>query len=211
MSYVDSLMSSGETLQLVTRQHWMTLVRSLLINGLLLVVLVLLSGVGTGLSVRYGGALTGVAAIAALVPLALLVRDLATWASRQYIVTTRRVIEVEGVLNRRISDSNLDKVNDSVVHQSALGRLLGFGDIEIITGSDIGLNRLSRINNPLRFQKMMLDNKEDLDALVRLREGPVPSGVDAASAIERLASLRDRGLITVEEFERKKAEMLTRM
>jgi uncharacterized membrane protein YdbT with pleckstrin-like domain len=149
--------------------------------------------------------------VAILVPAALLVRELAQWWARQYVVTSRRVMQLSGVLNRRVSDSNLDKVNDIVMTQSLLGRALGYGDIEIITGSDIGVDVLSRISDPIGFKRVMLDNKEDFDALVgRIHDGPT-GAPDVPSAMEQLNSLRERGMISPEQYEAKKAELLSRL
>lgn len=211
MSYLNELLSTGESVQLVTRQHWVTLVRSILLYGFLVALLVLISGIGAGLPAGFPHVAAAVAAALVIVPLAFLLREVLRWSNRQFIVTTRRVIEVEGVLNKNIGDSNLDKVNDLLLSQSVLGRLLGYGDIEIITGSDVGLNRLDRISRPMLFQRAILDNKEDLDTLARLRDDASVSGPEAATAIERLGALRERGLITAEEFDRKKAELLARL
>lgn len=211
MRYLESLLATDETIQLAVHQHWVTLLRTIVLAVCGIAVLVLLAGLGTGLAGGYGTAMAIVAGLAVLVPAVLLARDIARWSSKVFVITTRRVIEVEGVFNKRVSDSNLEKVNDLVMTQSALGRILGYGDIEIITGSDIGLNHLERIARPLEFQKTMLENKEDLDTLVRLGSGAAPDVGDLASAIEHLASLRDRGLLTTEEFERKKADLLARM
>ncbi|MCE7939588.1 MAG: hypothetical protein DYG90_13620, partial [Chloroflexi bacterium CFX6] len=155
-------------------------------------------------------AVVALAAVAALWALASLAVAVARWWNKLYIVTTRRVIEVNGLVAKTVTDSNLDKVNDVVLRQSAAGRLLDYGDIEIITGSDIGLNRFEWIADPLGFKRVMLDNKEDFDAIARA----VPSGaptVDIPAAIERLGELRERGLVSPEEFERKKAELLGRL
>ena len=133
MRYLDSLLSSGETVQLAVHQHWITLLRSLLLNGALFAVLVLVAGFGTGAgtTASLGRVLAIAATVALLVPLVLVGRDIARWSARQYVVTTRRVLEIDGVFNRRVSDSNLDKVNDLVLRQSFVGRLLGYGDIEV--------------------------------------------------------------------------------
>jgi uncharacterized membrane protein YdbT with pleckstrin-like domain len=213
MSYLESLMSTGETVQLATRQHWVRIARTIVVNGLLVVVLGAVA-FGAG-AAALGGAAQPVQLLAGLlllVPLALLVRDLSRWYSKLYVVTTRRVIEIEGVLDKVTRDSNLDKVNDVVLRQSALGRALGYGDIEIITGADIGVNHLEAIADPLGFKRTMLDNKEDFDSVLRLHEAVERSDDgDVSSAIERLGVLRDQGLVSPEEFERKKAELLARL
>lgn len=218
MSYLDSLMSTGETVQFSSRQHWVTLLRALAINGLLLIAGLLFAGWlfrgGETGPLRGAGPLLGWFVLALLLwPFARLAVAIARWWAKHYVVTSRRVIEVDGLVNRVVTDSNLDKVNDVVLRQGGLGRLLNYGQIDIITGSDIGLNRLEFIRDPIGFKRVMLDNKEDFDTLAR-RQIEAASAIDPAevpAAIESLAALRDRGHITPQEFEQRKAALLARL
>ena len=57
-------------------------------------------------------------------------------------------------------DSSLEKVNDVVMDQNFWGRIWGYGDIEIMTASEIGVNKLHMLANPVRFKTTMLDQKE---------------------------------------------------
>jgi len=214
-SYLQSLMSTGETVQFGTRQHPITLVRAMLQSGVVLLAAMAVGGLVTrraedlGPFSRILGAVLAVVAAWAALNLAVV---FARWRAKQYIVTTRRVLEVEGLLNKTVRDSNLDKVNDIVLRQSALGRVLNYGEIEIITGADIGLNRFEWIADPLTFKRVMLDNKEDFDTLARPQAADASdiSQSDIPAAIAQLGALRDRGLITPDEFERKKADLLSR-
>ena len=115
MKYLSSLMSSGETVQMVVRQHWVVVVRTIVVNGLAIAALALVAGFGFGLDNTGGRVLGYGAVLLAVVPLALCARDLARWSARQFVVTTRRVMEVSGVLNKQVSDSNLDKVIPAVI------------------------------------------------------------------------------------------------
>ena len=45
------------------------------------------------------------------------------------------------------------KVNDVKMEQSFLGRLLGYGDIEILTASELGVNLFRRIGLDERLHK----------------------------------------------------------
>lgn len=211
MKYLLSLMSSGETIQMVVRQHWIVIARSVVLNGLAIAALALVAGIGFGTSSTGGRIVAWAAAAAAVVPAAACLRDMSRWSSRQFVITTRRVMEVSGVFNKQVSDSNLDKVNDCVLRQSVFGRALGYGDLQIITGSDLGVDSLPRIRQPLQFQRALLDNKEDFDTLVRTGDGAAVPPTDIPGAIERLAEMHRSGLVTDEEFERKKADLLARM
>src|SRR4029077_5020382 len=45
------------------------------------------------------------------------------YVNQEYVLTNRRVIQVEGVLNRSATDSSLEKINDAVLSQSIFGRM----------------------------------------------------------------------------------------
>jgi uncharacterized membrane protein YdbT with pleckstrin-like domain len=171
MSYLESLLATDETIQRVARRHWIVIVTALVLNGLGVAAAAMLAGVTTGLWQADGGGLWMVATLALLGLLlwfaVRLLLELARWLATQYVVTSRRVLEVSGLFNKLVRDSNLDKINDLVLYQSALGRVLNYGDIEIITGADVGINKLEKLTDPVGFKRVMLDNKEDFDLLAR--------------------------------------------
>jgi membrane protein YdbS with pleckstrin-like domain len=166
----------------------------------------------------------------AVVPLAEVVRVVLDWVNERYIITNRRVMEVTGIINKHVRDSALEKVNDVDMKQSVVGRVLGYGTVQIITGSDIGINLFHRISNPVRFKRAMLNAKEQLHTTdLPLPAKPAPAGVLAVDAeaavpegspsaeghipdlIEELADLYRRGILSDEEFQAKKKELLARL
>jgi hypothetical protein len=162
------------------------------------------------------------ALIVALVPLAEVFRIFADWFFERYIITNRRVMEVKGIINKHVRDSALEKVNDVELDQSVWGRILGYGTVQIITGSDIGMNMFRRISNPVRFKREMLNAKErlgDETSPVPVGEGPVSSAGTATARAEarisdlliELAELRQKGILSEEEFQAKKKELLARL
>src|SRR3970040_80145 len=64
------------------------------------------------------------------------------WWNRQYVITSRRVIQVSGTFNKRVTDSSLEKVNDVKMVQSFFGRLFDFGDLELLTASEAVIDKL---------------------------------------------------------------------
>lgn len=166
----------------------------------------------------------------ALVPAAEVIRTFFDWLNERYIITNRRVMEVRGIINKNVRDSALEKVNDVELNQSMVGRILGYGTVQIITGSDIGVNEFHRISNPVRFKREMLNAKEryhqtgpDLDderASSRVTPGTggtlgvgdaSPAKGDIPDLIAELAELRQQGIISEEEFQAKKTELLARL
>jgi uncharacterized membrane protein YdbT with pleckstrin-like domain len=207
-AFLDELMSTGEHIQLTARRHWITVVGATVVYTALFLVLVLIAGVGFGAGAAgWSSALAYGSSGLAVVVLVILGITILRWYYRLFVVTTRRVIQTSGILYRRVSDTNLDKVNDVVLTQGPLGRLLGYGTIEIISGSDVGVDSFDRIADPMGFKRAMLDNKEDFDSLAR---AAVSAAAGGSSGIEELAELRAKGLISEEEFQAKRAELLER-
>jgi uncharacterized membrane protein YdbT with pleckstrin-like domain len=203
-SYVESLMGQKERILLVTRQHWFILFSRIFLEIILIVVLV--AGF-VAASLYYPVASLGF--ILVLVPLIGMVRDILIWSNRQYIVTNRRVIQVAGVFSKYVLDSSLEKVNDIKMNQTFLGRLFDYGDVQILTASELGIDLLERIANPIKFKTTMLNAKQELeidaDDLRVLHEDDIPT------LIAKLDELRKQGIISEQEFQKKKAELLAKM
>lgn len=68
---------------------------------------------------------------------------------RQYVVTNNRLIFKRGIINRKSHELLLKKCEGVQVDQSILGRLLGFGTVEVTTGEVT--NSYKYIANPLKF------------------------------------------------------------
>ena len=175
--------------------------------------------------------LTGwLAIVVAVVPAVELIRILLDWLNERYLITNRRVMEVRGTINKSVRDSALEKVNDVELRQSIVGRLLGYGTVQIITGSDIGVNEFRRISNPVRFKREMLNAKENYHLAgpgfeeERAISRAAPTTGEAAKAVDaeppqgdipdliaELAELHQQGIISDEEFQTKKTELLARL
>ena len=72
--------------------------------------------------------------------------------SSDFAITNRRVIIKVGLFSRRTLEMNLDKVESIHVDQSIIGRMLGYGNIEVIgTGGTREL--FMCITSPIEFRK----------------------------------------------------------
>jgi len=142
-----------------------------------------------------------------LIPIATMTRDVLAWTNREYIITSRRVMQISGIIYKNVTDSSLEKVNDVKLVQSVWGRMFGFGDIEILTGSELGANLFRRIANPIKFKIAMMNAKE------RLERGSESGGVsnDIPTLINGLDQLRKQGVLSEEEFQAKKKELLAKI
>jgi uncharacterized membrane protein YdbT with pleckstrin-like domain len=206
-AYLESLLGEREKIVLMSRQHWLLLVREVLVESIAIAAIFALVTVIWILWVP--NPLIALAYALLIFPILSLLRDVTVWSSHKYLVTTRRVIQIFGVINKNVTDSSLEKVNDVKMEQSALGRLFNYGDIEILTASEFGVNRFTRISDPVRFKTAMLNAKEQLDGdRVDLMKHPA---MDVPALIAGLDALRKQGALTDEEFEAKKADLLARL
>ena len=205
--YIQDLLGENERILLVTRQHWFVLFSNILLEILLIVLII--AGVTVAQIFFPLVPLVSFGYILVLVPLAGMIRDILVWSNRQYIVTNRRVIQVTGVLSKEVLDTSLEKVTDVKMSQSFFGRLFNYGDIEILTASELGVNFFKSISDPVGFKTAMLNAKEGMS----FDEGGVHTqpAEDIPVMIAKLDELRKKGIISEAEFQRKKSDLLAKM
>ena len=175
------------------------------------------------------------------------------WMNEEFVVTTRRVLQLEGVVNKKVTDSSLEKINDAILTQSLIGRIFGYGDLDILTASEAGISRLRKLRDADDFKRSMLEAKHELElelsgsrplpspplrttspesapaaaaaATPAPAEPPPPapapapatppppqmSADDVTRTLASLADLHERGAISTEEYEAKKADLLRRL
>lgn len=205
--YIESLLGDRERVILISRQHWFILIRAIVLEIIIILILIALTiTLGTFLP-EFALLIGAIGTILILIPLVTLTRDVLDWMNRQFVVTNRRVIQISGILNKNVTDSSLTKVTDIKMEISALGRLFDYGDIEILTASEFGTNHFRRIEEPIRFKTAMLNAKEDLHQVER---NPQQTD-DILELIASLDRLRGVGLLSEQEFNQKKAELLARL
>ncbi len=211
--YVERMLGQNERILLTTRQHWFVVFRAILLEMVVIVLAIIAAGAAaTSLVPLIGPFALLVAAVVMLLiifPIITLVYDVINWYNRQYLVTTRRVMQVSGIFNKNVIDSSLEKVNDVKLSQSVFGRVFGYGDVEILTASELGVNLFRRIEDPIRFKTAMLNAKEQLER--GSESGVIQPAQDIPAMIARLGELREKGVLTDEEFQKKKAELLAKL
>ena len=244
--YADRLLADGERVALRGRQHVLAtfiegrVAWSIFVASLVLVILDLQLQAGV-IRDLFGWVGLGLLVIG----LAWLAMIYIAWYAEDYLITNRRVMKVEGVLKKRSADSSLEKINDAVLEQSVLGRMLRYGDLDILTANEQSVDRYRMLSEAQTFKKTMLDEKHKLEqesfqipAPPLRAPGPAPEMVPATpmpapapsarptpaaptvrdmstdeitTALGSLADLRERGAITPEEYEAKKADLLGRL
>lgn len=213
MGYLEELLGEGESVLFSSRQHRFVLFARIFFELLLLGLLAAAALVALQAWPANGQLIALAAALVGLIVLLSALRDYLRWRNEQFVVTDRRVLQIEGVLNKNVLDSSLEKINDVQLTQSILGRMFDYGTIEILTASEEAINRMDAIAQPLEFKRAMQDARARYDGYldrgqVRAYEQPRS---DVQGLLEQLAALRDRGILSDAEFEAKKRDVLSRI
>jgi uncharacterized membrane protein YdbT with pleckstrin-like domain len=228
-----SLLASGERVLVVRRRHWLTFIAAGKWFAYALLAAIISGALDA--SIPNGGISGPVSTILGWATTAFLIVGvlgigwyIVVWRVERYIVTTRRVIETGGVFNKWSRDTSLDMITDMIVDHPLLGRIFGYGDIELLTAAEQGTNKIQFLPHADDFKKELLDAKHEHELELsgaRATQAAAPDPEPASAAAEpahvsaeevdasltRLADMRDRGLITQDEFDAKKKELLDRI
>jgi uncharacterized membrane protein YdbT with pleckstrin-like domain len=209
MPFPKRLLADHERMVLDLRPHWIALVAPVVVTILVIVAEVLLFTLfDPPRVIGWAAALAGIALF-----LALPVRSFLTWVTSHFVVTSDRVIHRSGWLAKRSMEIPLERINDVRFEQSVLERVVGAGDLRIESGGEYGQNHFRDIRNPERVQKVIYEMSEE-NQLRMEGERPtetVATGSSPLDEIERLASMKERGLLSDEEFEVQKRRLLGRL
>jgi uncharacterized membrane protein YdbT with pleckstrin-like domain len=219
LKYVESLLGKNEQILWRARQHWIVLSANFVINLFIFIVIWAIYGAAGALGAGAIGDFLrnnrSIALIALLFPIGWFGWEFLQWWAEEYLITTHRVVQTEGLINKRTKDSALEKINDITLNQSVLGRILNYGDLEIITGSDTGTNLLKRLAKPVEFKKTLLEQKakmsdgEDLHAPRSAAQGSGDD--DPLTQIAHLDELRKSGALSDAEYQQAKAKLLAKL
>jgi uncharacterized membrane protein YdbT with pleckstrin-like domain len=220
MGFPRRLLADHEDLVLDLRPHWIALVLPVVVTGLVILAwIVLFQFFDPPTVVRWVAIIVGV-----VILIALPVRALLAWLTSHFVVTTDRVIHRSGWLAKRAMEIPLERINDVRFEQSVLERAVGAGDLRIESGGEYGQNHFSDIRRPEDVQKLIYEmSEQNQNRMMRGGESAAtPStageatetfstGASPLDEIERLAAMKERGLLSEEEFETQKRRLLGRL
>jgi len=220
MPYPRRLLNDGEQVSLDLRPHWWYFANHIFTGVPLLVIFFLIVGYVAGDAQRVELYVWGVIA---LIWAAWLVLQYLKWTFTHFVVTSDRVIYRTGVISKHGVEIPLERVSNINFNQNIWERMIGAGDLEIESAGRDGQSRFDDVRHPEVVQQELYKQME-LVARKRAQwsqpqaNAPAPQaatstspGLSIPEQLDQLAGLRDRGVISAEEFEAKKAQLLERM
>lgn len=204
-----TILKKEEKILVIIRQHWVKLALPIFVWVLAAVLLIWLLQV-TGFLITL---------LVALYPL----YEYLNWKNNLWCVTNLRVVDESGFFSRYSKESPIDKINNVEYDQSLLGRIFGFGTVDIQTAAELGETTYEMIHHPKllkdtitqaqeEYKRSQISHQAQQLAAAIAQNIPTqqqhPSPTLVADEIHKLFELLQKGAITQEEYLQQKAKWL---
>jgi len=208
-------LKENEILALTIRKHWLVLLKPFLWT------LVLLASIGGAYYKLYQSEYAEYSVYILLVAVPIL-----TWFTYQiydrrnnlWAITNLRVIDEYGVFSHNSKETSLDKINNISYHQSLLGRIFNYGDIQIQSAAESGAIIQDMLEKPKLLKETITQCQEEYKQeqfneqahrFVNAEEEEMQADKQSIyDEIVKLNDLKEKGIITEEEFQKAKDKLL---
>lgn len=148
MSYIKHILQPGETVLVTGRLHWIIYVPALF--WILCAIAAAIAAVHWKYT-HFQWPLLIAAGVFVILGVITLVRAWWQAFTTEIVVTNHRVIYKEGFINRHTDEMNVDKIESVIVDQSILGRIFGYGTIDI-RGTGASIEQLNLISHAIELR-----------------------------------------------------------
>lgn len=152
MGHANSYLFAGEEVALVVRPHVVVMVRHALAP---LAAIALVAAAPNRLTM-----------LALFIVFGRFAWDMALWWFDRYVLTTDRIISMSGVFTKKVVSLPLAKITDLTYARSLLGRLLGYGSLDLESAGQKDFGKVDFLPDPDHFYR----------AVMSLALGPRPDG-----------------------------------
>ncbi len=196
-------LKKDEIVILETQPHWFTLVGPALVTLFGLII---------------GFAIGGLAILIGVICIGYFIYKVVQRKNNLWAVTNLRVIDEFGVFSNNSKESPLDKINNISYNQSLLGGIFGFGNIQIQTAAEIGSTMYYSVENPKELKDAITHMQEEYknhqikkqatELASAIVAGQQNNKVDVVAELEKLHELKQKGILTEEEYSNRKTKIL---
>lgn len=213
MAFPKEMLNENEEVILDLRPHWWFITPAAAGLGAALIFGIVV------LAADWPDALKFLAGLLVLVALGYFIVRYVRWAGINFVVTSGRIVSRTGVIAKRGIEIPLERINTVFFSQSLFERLIGAGDLGIESAGEGGRQNFEDVRKPRHVQQEIYRAKEADEARRFKQMGQaVASGganegaqLSIPEQIEKLDDLRQRGVLTQEEFDEKKRDLLGRL
>ncbi len=149
----------GENLILKVHQHWVVVIKSLVIPVLLLVIVAIIDFiVGNPFGIYHFR--TYLSIVAAVIAALWLIVVWIRWQATVYTLTDQRIKIESGIFSRQSKIIPIDRIQDCTTKETVLGRMLGYGRVEVDAAGAQGAEVLNHLPNPGPFRDQVFMQSE---------------------------------------------------
>ena len=203
-------LKKDEKLLIIIRQHWIKLVLPIFAWLLLTTILLLLM---TNYSIAFI-----IILVTAIYPLI----EYINWKYNLWGVTNMRVVDESGFFTRYSKESPLDKINNVEYDQPVMGRIFGYGNVDIQTAAEMGETKYTLIHHPKLLKDTITNAQEEYKKIQitsqatqlaqaiakNINPAAAPSQQMIADELQKLFELLQKGAITQEEYVAQKNKLM---
>ena len=202
-------LKKDEKLLIIIRQHWIKLVLPFF-AWLLLAILLLVFVTNHKVDLI-------IILVTAIYPMI----EYINWKYNLWGVTNMRVVDESGFFTRYSKESPLDKINNVEYDQPILGRILGYGNVDIQTAAEMGETKYQLIHHPKLLKDTITHAQEEYkkiqissqatqlaQAIAKTNTAAAPSQQMIADELHKLFELLQKGAITQEEYLAQKGKLM---
>jgi uncharacterized membrane protein YdbT with pleckstrin-like domain len=202
VGYPRKLLNTGEDIVLDLHPHW----RIFLAPGALIVLALVGVGVLVAIVDPEEPLVVAAAGVPGVIGLVWLIWRYIVWRTTHFVLTTDRVIYRSGVVSKAGQNIPLERINNVAFSQTVLERLLRVGDLVIESAGETGRQVFADVLNPSRVENRIVAEMEHAKARDDTRAGR--AGLSVADELAKLDDLRQRGVITEQEFTQQRTRLL---
>jgi uncharacterized membrane protein YdbT with pleckstrin-like domain len=135
-----------------------------------------------------------------------------------WVVTDSRVIDEYGVFSNNSKESPLDKINNVSYGQTFWGKIFGYGNVQIQTAAEIGSTTYFAVEKPKKLKDTITLMQEEYkgnqikkqatELASAIIAGQQYNKIDVSSELEKLYDLKQKGILTEEEYNNRKTKIL---
>jgi len=196
MANHQPLNEHGEETILDVHPHWSTLT----VPAVVVAALLALTGVLSSHHWLHGIA-ASLSLIVWLIALAWAGVHVIAYLTTRLTVTNLRIIFVTGVLTRKTSEIQLDRVTNTSTRRTLFERLVGSGDLVVESAGKDGQDYFHHVPRPDHI-------RQTISSLLVRTQAPSTSAASVADQLERLSQLHRAGSLSDAEFAAAKARLL---
>ena len=150
MAYYTKVLQAGENVRYIGRLHWLIYRHAIVVGSLILV-----AAFVTLNQPSVQGLETPILLFVVASSLLLFFRPWFHRATTEIVVTDKRIIHKTGWIGRRTQEMNMTKVETVDVNQGIIGRIFGFGDVQIV-GTGASWEPLRFVASPLELRNAIM-------------------------------------------------------